>query len=115
MISNRARQLLPLSFLLLAKDQIMKSKLFSCQHSRPAIHRSACRRVFRPLVELLESRLVPSTIDHSAGFASHGDLQNNGSATFTGTVARLTVGNAMEAGSIFTTAKFDITRFSTSF
>ena len=33
-----------------------------------------------------------TTIDHSGGFASHGDLTNNGSATYSGSVAELTTG-----------------------
>src|SRR5438128_2445772 len=78
--------------------------------------RSALRRLpFRPLVEMLESRLVPSTIDHSMGFAVHGDLTNNGPALFTDTVARLTDGHRNEAGSIFSNSKFDITQFTMTF
>jgi len=59
--------------------------------------------------------VVPTTIDYSMGFANHANLVNNGSALFTNTVARLTDGQNNQAGSIFTNAKFDITRFTTSF
>ena len=73
-------------------------------------------RCHRPHLELLESRLVPSTtIDHSGGFASHNDLTPNGSATFPGSVAQLTDGGLMEAGSIFTNSTVDVTQFSTTF
>jgi hypothetical protein len=54
-------------------------------------------------------------IDHSAGFACHGDLASNGNATFNGTNARLTDGGANEAGSVFTLGRLDITHFTTSF
>ncbi len=40
-------------------------------------------------------------IDHSAGFASHSELTSNGSASFTGTLARLTDGGFGQAGSAF--------------
>jgi hypothetical protein len=67
-------------------------------------------------VELLESRLVPSTIDHGGGFASHSDLASNGSANFSGSVAQLTNAAVQnQAGSIFTNTTYDITQFSTQF
>jgi hypothetical protein len=69
----------------------------------------------RPGLEELETRIVPSMIDHSAGFANHGDLSSNGAALFTGSAARLTDGGTFEAGTIFTTARFDITQFATQF
>ena len=55
------------------------------------------------------------TIDHSAGFADHSDLTNNGSATYIGTLARLTAAQNSQAGSIFSTAPVDITNFTTTF
>jgi hypothetical protein len=56
-----------------------------------------------------------TVIDHSAGFASHGDLTNNGSATYSGAVAQLTTGANTQAGSLFTSNKVDIRNFSTTF
>jgi Legume lectin domain len=82
---------------------------------RPAACGQRFRRAFRPVVELLEARLVPSVVDHLAGFDSHGDLRNNGSALFTSSVARLTDGGQAEAGSIFTTTRVNITQFSIGF
>jgi hypothetical protein len=55
------------------------------------------------------------TIDYSGGFSSHYDLTSNGSATFANDVVRLTDGNLSEAGSVFTNAPVNITRFDTSF
>jgi hypothetical protein len=55
------------------------------------------------------------TIDHSAGFASHDDLTNNGSATYSGTAARLTAAVNNQAGSLFANTPVDITNFSTTF
>jgi hypothetical protein len=66
-------------------------------------------------LELLESRVVPSTIDHSSGFASHGDLTANGTAGFTGSSALLTHGGLNQAGSIFTNDKVDIANFTANF
>ncbi len=43
----------------------------------------------------------PAAFDHSAGFANHTDVTANGSASFTGTRARLTSDRIGEAGSIF--------------
>jgi hypothetical protein len=89
------------------------------EYSRASTHTfghssSAIPLCVPPLVEMLESRVVPP-IDHGTGFARPDDLQNTGSAIFTGSVARITDGNSGEAGSIFTKGTFDITRFSTSF
>jgi hypothetical protein len=56
-----------------------------------------------------------TVVDHSSGFASHGDLVNNGSATYNGAVADLTTGANSQAGSIFTSNKVNITNFSTTF
>ena len=71
---------------------------------------------FRPLVELLECRIVPSTINHSSGFASHGDLTFNPVAGVTGSVAQLTTGAENQAGSFFTNdSTFGITNFSVQF
>src|SRR5262249_7933259 len=74
---------------------------------------SLCALVFAILP--LASTAASQTIDHSAGFASHSDLMNNGSATFSGTVARLTTDNFFEAGSIFSREKVCVSNFSTSF
>src|SRR5690242_11966668 len=93
----------------------MRPKTLPHRGSRWALRRFPFRRTFRPLVEMLESRLTPSNIDHSMGFASHGDLTNNGSAIFTDTVARLTDGHRNEAGSIFSNDKFDIAQFTITF
>ncbi len=54
-------------------------------------------------------------IDHSAGFASNGDLQANGSASFPSGVARLTPAQNGQAGSVFSKSLVDITSFSTTF
>jgi hypothetical protein len=58
------------------------------------------------------------SIDHSGGFADHGDLTANGNAAFTGTVARLTPGTQgvfFQAGSVFSNAWVGITQFTTTF
>lgn len=56
-------------------------------------------------------------IDHSTGFSCHGDLNNNGSASFFGSpaVVRLTDGGGGEAGSVFTLNKVNVAKFTTSF
>lgn len=77
--------------------------------------RQPFRRIFRPMVECLEARLVPSVIDHLAGFDNHSDLRSNGSASFTGSVARLTDGGMLEASSVFTTTRVNITQFTVGF
>jgi hypothetical protein len=55
------------------------------------------------------------TVDHSAGFASHGDLTANGNASFPGTVAELTDGGFFERGSIFETTRVGVSNFTTTF
>jgi hypothetical protein len=55
------------------------------------------------------------TIDHSAGFASHSDLTNNGSASYSGLAARITSGQNNQTGSLFANVPVDITSFSTTF
>jgi Bacterial lectin len=93
----------------------MRTNLPRPRAFRAAIRRPPFRRSMRPVLEALESRIVPSMLDHSAGFANHGDLVNNGSASFTGSVARLTDGGSFEAGSILTNARFNIAQFTTQF
>src|SRR5262249_53304252 len=56
-----------------------------------------------------------TVIDHSAGFASNSDLQANGSASFAGTVARVTPAVNGAAGSIFTKNQVNVTNFDTTF
>jgi hypothetical protein len=56
-----------------------------------------------------------TTIDHSGGFASNSDLQANGSAGFSGSVAQLTSAANGQAGSIFSTSTVDVTNFTTTF
>jgi hypothetical protein len=56
-----------------------------------------------------------TTVDHSAGFASNGDLTANGNAAFTGGVAELTDGGFFERGSIFETARVGVNNFTTTF
>jgi hypothetical protein len=53
-------------------------------------------------------------VDYSAGFSNHAGLTASGSASFAGTVARLTSSTG-QAGSIFTNAKLGIKNFTTSF
>jgi hypothetical protein len=55
------------------------------------------------------------TINHQDGFASHGDLTDNGSATFVGKVDRLTDGGTGEASSSFLTSRVGVGAFRTSF
>jgi hypothetical protein len=55
------------------------------------------------------------TIDHSSGFASHGDLTANGNALFAGSLARLTDGGYSERGSIFSNQPVCVLGFNTSF
>jgi hypothetical protein len=54
-------------------------------------------------------------IDHSAGFASNGDLQANGSATFNGTAAEITPASNGQAGSVFSKNLVNVTGFTTTF
>jgi hypothetical protein len=56
-----------------------------------------------------------TTIDHSAGFASNGDLQANGNASFNGSVAQLTPAANSQAGSIFSTSAVNVNNFTTTF
>ena len=62
-----------------------------------------------------------TVIDHSGGFASHGDLTANGQAEFTmpsgssETVAQLTGANFDQAGTVFSNNKVDISHFTTTF
>src|SRR5262249_61828372 len=56
-----------------------------------------------------------TTLDHSAGFASNGDLTANGNAAFTGGVAELTDGGFFERGSIFENARVGVNNFTTTF
>ena len=79
----------------------------------------------RAIQDLLTWQLYPNSgapIDHSAGFADHSDLRDNGDASFPAntTVARLTdgqtgLGGQGEAGSVFTRMPVDIQRFRTTF
>jgi hypothetical protein len=54
-------------------------------------------------------------INHSAGFASNSDLQANGSASFTGTVARITPASNGQAGSVFSKNLVNVNGFNTTF
>lgn len=54
------------------------------------------------------------TIDHSGGFASHGDLTANGSTTYVGSAVRLT-NTFNQAGSLFYDSKVCIKNFTTTF
>jgi hypothetical protein len=56
-----------------------------------------------------------TVIDHSSGFASHGDLTNNGNAGFPGTVARLTAAANVQTGSVFSNSRVDVSNFTTTF
>jgi hypothetical protein len=55
------------------------------------------------------------TVNHSDGFDNHGDLTDNGSATFVGKVDRLTNGGGGEAGSSFLTSRVGVGTFQTTF
>ena len=59
----------------------------------------------------------PAAFDHSAGFAIHGDITANGSASFTGTRARLTSDRIGEDGSMFIAfnSGVGISNFTTTF
>ncbi len=54
-------------------------------------------------------------IDHSAGFASNGDLTATGVATFNGTAADLTTNGGQQAGNLFANTPVNIQNFSTTF
>src|SRR5262245_45286535 len=56
-----------------------------------------------------------TVIDHSAGFGASSDLKANGSASFTGTVARLTPAANGQTGSVFSRSQVNIASFTTSF
>ena len=73
-------------------------------------------RSYRPLLEQLESRVVPS-LDFSGGFAgASSSLTLNGSAAITGSVLRLTQHDHNgQAGSAFSNIKQDVASFNTSF
>jgi hypothetical protein len=59
----------------------------------------------------------PAAFDHSAGFASHGDLTSNGSAFFPGTHVRLTDDRVGEDGTVWIAVNsgVDLQNFSTTF
>jgi hypothetical protein len=54
-------------------------------------------------------------IDHATGFASNSDLQANGAASFSGTVARITPAANGQAGSVFSKNQVDVSNFTTTF
>ena len=58
---------------------------------------------------------VTLVVDHSGGFASHGDLTSAGSTVFTGTVAQLTAAVNSQAGSFFYTNQVFVTHFTNTF
>src|SRR5262249_47350065 len=84
---------------------------------RRSFGRAARRPRFRPRVEMLETRIVPSIVDHGAGFASHADLTFSGSAQVTASShdAQLTNGGQNQAGSFFANASVDISQFAAKF
>ena len=58
----------------------------------------------------------PTVVDHSAGFADHGDVTANGNAHYVGTFAELTTnGSRGASGSFFLNNRVPITNFSTTF
>ncbi|HEV3203057.1 MAG TPA: hypothetical protein VGY77_01680 [Gemmataceae bacterium] len=56
-----------------------------------------------------------SAINHSGGFADHGDLTANGTTSFSGSVARLTDATNYQAGSLFSNNRVNISNFTTTF
>ena len=54
-------------------------------------------------------------IDHSGGFASHGDLTATGVTTFNGAEADLTTDGGQQAGNLFANGRVNIQDFSTTF
>src|SRR5947209_5602463 len=97
----------------------MRSKTLPRRGSRPGSQRAPLQRTVRPRVEMLESRVVPSTIDYSMGFADHSGLTATGSASFPmvagKTVAQLTDGGTNETGTILTNDTFGTSQFNTDF
>jgi hypothetical protein len=70
------------------------------------------------LFSTVDSVSLGGTLDHSGGFADHGDLAANGSTLFTGSAVQLTSGAAgvlNQAGSVFSTSRFSVGAFTTSF
>jgi hypothetical protein len=70
---------------------------------------------YRPLLEQLETRVLPS-LDFSGGFGgAAAALTTNGSANLNGSVLQLTQGQMGQDGSAFSSVKQDITSFHTAF
>src|SRR5690349_5993819 len=97
-------------------------RLKTLLHRSPAYstQRLSFQRAVRPQVEMLESRLMPSTIDYSMGFADQSGLVATGSASFpvinNQTVAQLTDGTAtQQQGSILTKDTMGTWQFHTDF
>src|SRR5689334_13692963 len=90
----------------------MRPNSLERRRSAPAARQRHSRRL---VLEPLESRVVPSTLDFSGGFGNHSTLTANGSAGFNGALAVLTNGGQNQAGSIFTNSKVDITHFNADF
>jgi hypothetical protein len=71
------------------------------------------------LSSFVSGSLWAQTLDHSAGFATHADVASNGNAALAPaaapTVARLTDGGGSEAGSVFSTATYNIQFFTNTF
>src|SRR5690242_2041784 len=97
----------------------MRPKTLPRRDSRPATQPRPFRRTVRPWVEMLESRVVPSNIDYSMGFADHSGLTASGSASFPAiggnTVAQLTDGSPNQTGSTLTNDTFGTAQFDTDF
>jgi hypothetical protein len=71
---------------------------------------------FRPALEQLDERVLPSGLAFGPGLAAPGSLFTvNGSATPTGSGVELTNGGTSEAGSAFSTSPVNITGFSARF
>ena len=54
-------------------------------------------------------------IDHSAGFASNGDVTATGVTKFNGTAADVTTGDGQQAGNLFANSPVNIANFTTTF
>jgi uncharacterized protein (TIGR03118 family) len=54
-------------------------------------------------------------IDHSGGFASHGDVTATGVTTFNGAAADVTTGDGQQAGNLFANSPVNIGNFTTTF